>query len=127
MQDRETAVLSWVAAWNSHSVERIVSHYSQDAVLVTETAVTRWNRPDGRLRGKDDLRRHFAAGLKRAPQLRFKLNDILWAPGGYAVLYERENGNSVVDAMTVDEQGLITHATAYYKHDPDMEQQHAEA
>jgi len=104
----------WAAAWNAHDLDRIMSFYSDDVVFEVSTAVTRWQKPDGKLRGKCELRNHFERGLQLAPQLSFEIESVFHAPSGYAVLYRRDNGNRVVDCVTLDSNGLASHAIAYY-------------
>jgi len=77
----------WAAAWNAHDLDRILSFYADDVVFEVATAVTRWQKPDGKLRGKSELRKHFALGLQIAPQLKFEIETVFLAPSGYAVLY----------------------------------------
>ena len=105
---------SWIEAWNAHDIEAILAHYSDDVELQTQTVVRRFGRPDGKLKGKAELREHFTRGLKLAPNLRFELEDVFTSPGGYAVLYRRENGNRVIDAVTLDGDGRAKEVRAYY-------------
>jgi SnoaL-like domain len=104
----------WIEAWNSHDLERILSHYSKDVVFEAETVRTRWNKADGKLHGIAELRRHFALGLELAPQLKFQLDQVFSAPSGYAILYQRENGNRVIDCVVIDDAGYAARVTAYY-------------
>jgi ketosteroid isomerase-like protein len=113
--DAKSHAESWIEAWNSHDLDRILSHYAEDVVFEAQTVVLRWNQPEGRLLGKDALRKHFASGLQLAPHLHFTLEDIFLTPSGYAILYHRENGNRVIDAVTVNQKGLCSHVIAYYK------------
>jgi hypothetical protein len=113
--DAKAHAETWIEAWNSHDLDRIMSHYSDDVVFEAQTAVVRWGKPDGRLVGKGALREHFALGLKLAPQLHFALEEVFLAPGGYAILYQRENGNRVIDAVTLDRDGRNSKIVAYYK------------
>ncbi len=106
--------LSWIDAWNRHDVEEILSHYADDVVFQAATVVRRRNRRDGILRGKAELRAHFAKGLELAPDLHFELEEIFHCPGGYAVLYRRNNGNRVIDVVELDESQLIRCARAFY-------------
>ena len=112
--DAARAAEAWVAAWNAHDLNAIMEHYAEDVVFSADTVASRWNRPDGTLRGKEELREHFRRGLERAPNLRFTLRSVLTCPGGYAVLYERENGNLVIDAVDVNADGYATRIHAYY-------------
>ena len=75
---------------------------------------TRWNKPDGKLRGIAELRRHFALGLELAPALKFVLEEVFLTPSGYAILYRRDNGNRVIDAVILDDEGRAMSVTAYY-------------
>lgn len=108
-------VKDWVEAWNSRDVERILSHYSDDVVFEAQTVVNRWGKPNGRLQGKEELRQHFTKGLELASNLHFTLEDLFLAPSGYAVVYKRENGNRVIDAVELNDAGLAIKVIAYYR------------
>ena len=75
---------------------------------------TRWEKPDGKHHGIAELRKHFALGLELAPQLQFQLEQVLLAPSGYAILYRRENGNRVIDCVTMNDSGQAAKVIAYY-------------
>lgn len=109
--------LSWIEAWNSHDLEEILTHYADDVVFQAATVVRRWNKPDGILRGKAELREHFKRGLELVADLRFEFEEIFYCPGGYAVLYRRNNGNHVIDVVELNENQLIRHARAFYAED----------
>lgn len=115
ISDAKVHVDAWIDSWNSHDLEGILSHYSDDIIFEVQTAIVRWNKSDGRLIGKQQLRNHFALGIQLAPQLRFTLEDVFLSPGGYALLYHRENGNRVIDAVTLNKDGRASRVTAYYK------------
>jgi hypothetical protein len=103
-----------VSAWNAHDLDRIMSHYADDIVFTANTVVRRWARPDGALRGKAELREHFRIGLELAPQLTFILEDVFTSPGGFAVLYRRDNGNRVIDVVDADDDGKARAVRALY-------------
>lgn len=113
-EELEAAARGWIAAWNSHDLEAILAHYADEIVFQTPTAVARWGRADGVLRGKDELRRHFARGLELVPALHFELEQIFTGPAGYAVLYRRENGNRVIDTVELDGAGRAVRGRALY-------------
>jgi hypothetical protein len=105
----------WLEAWNAHDLDAVMSCYAEDIEFVAQTVVERWGRPDGRLHGRDELRRHFSLGLGLAPDLAFREEALLVAPGGYALIYRRENGNQVIDAVELDVAGLACRVRAYYQ------------
>ncbi len=113
-EDADAHAKDWIEAWNAHDLERIMSHYAQDVVFEAETVRARWDNPNGTLIGIAELRKHFALGLERAPQLKFQLEQVLLAPSGYAILYRRENGNRVIDCVTLNESGQAAKVIAYY-------------
>lgn len=105
----------WLAAWNAHDLEAILAGYAEDVEFVAPTVARRWGRPDGRLAGHEELRRHFALGLELAPDLAMTEERLLTTPGGYALLYRRENGNTALDAVQLDDAGLARRVHAYYE------------
>jgi ketosteroid isomerase-like protein len=111
----EAIVNDWIESWNEHNLERILAHYSEDIEFKAPTVVTRWNRTDGVLRGKGELREHFQKGLELDPALHFELEGIFTSPDGYAVLYRRNNGNRAIDSVQLDSTGVAVRVVAYYR------------
>ena len=105
---------SWIAAWNARDLEAILAHYADDVVFTADTVKRRWERADGRLAGKAELRKHFERGLEISPQLKFELEAVFYGPDGYAVLYRRENGNRVIDAVVLNADGKACQGRAFY-------------
>jgi hypothetical protein len=89
---------------------------SEDIEFTAATVARRWGRADGRLHGRAELRRHFERGLELAPDLAFTEDTLLTSPGGYALLYRRENGNRVLDVVELDPQGHAIRVHAFYEH-----------
>jgi hypothetical protein len=105
----------WLAGWNARDLDAVLACYSDDVDFAAPTVVTRWDRPDGRLRGKAELRRHFERGMQLAPELKFTEETFLTSPGGYALLYRRENGNRALDVVELDQQGHAARVRAFYE------------
>jgi hypothetical protein len=114
MDDRAHAD-RWLAAWNDHDLDAVMACYSDGIDFAASTVASRWGRPDGRLHGKAELRRHFARGLELAPALSFTEESLLPGPGGYALFYRRENGNRVLDVVETDADGLAHRVRAFYE------------
>jgi hypothetical protein len=105
----------WLTGWNTRDLDAVMACYSDDVDFAAPTVVTRWDRPDGRLRGKAELRRHFERGMQLAPELEFTEEAFLTSPGGYALFYRRENGNRALDVVELDTQGRAARVRAYYE------------
>jgi len=109
-----TLAEQWIEAWNSRDLDRIMEHYAADIEFEANTVVQRWQKPDGILRGVAELRDHFRRGLSLAPDLHFEIEDVFFAPSGYAVLYRRENGNRVLDVVELNAEGKAHRVKAFY-------------
>jgi hypothetical protein len=106
---------AWLAAWEARDLDAIMACYADDVDFGASTVTRRWGRPDGRLHGKAELRRHFELGLQLAPGLAFTEEAFLASPCGYALLYRRENGNRVLDVVEFDEHGQAARVRAFYQ------------
>jgi ketosteroid isomerase-like protein len=105
----------WVAAWNSHDLDRILSHYSEDFEMASPYIVTRMQEPSGKLRGKSAIRTYWAKGLAAAPDLKFELIDTLLGAASLVIYYRRQNGHTVAEVLEFDAQWrLVTRAFANY-------------
>lgn len=104
----------WIAAWNARDLDAIMEHYAPTIRFAAPTVISRWNKPDGVLIGREPLRQHFKQGLERAPHLHFELIDILMGVDGMTISYRRETGTLVADVVVLDENYQGVEVRAYY-------------
>lgn len=104
---------SWVAAWNARDLDAVLAHYRDDIELISPLVIDRLGRPDGTLRGKDELRAYFARGMAN-PALHFSLEDVRVGVNALCILYTREGGRRCADTMQIDAQGLCWRMIACY-------------
>ena len=73
--EADAFVAEWMEAWNSHDLERILEHYSDDveyySPFIAAMAEPGGPGSDGRLVGKGPVREYFAAALGRYDDLHF--------------------------------------------------------
>ena len=67
----------WIDSWNSHDLDRILSHYSDQFEMVSPIIVQLAGERSGMLKGKDAVRAYWAKALQLIPDLRFELLSIL--------------------------------------------------
>ncbi len=103
----------WLKAWNAHDLDAVVSCYAENVDFAIPAAAE--GREDRRLSGREELREHFGRGLELAPNLALTEESLLVGPGGFALLYRREDGHRAVEAVELDESGLVTRARVYYE------------
>ena len=104
----------WCEAWNSHDLDLILSHYSEDVVLTSPTAARLLKDPRGRVYGKQALRNYFSVGLMAYPDLRFEVVDVTCGVGSMVVYYANQNGAKVSEYMEFDAQGKVHKVIAHY-------------
>ena len=65
----------WVAAWNAHDLDLIITHYEDTVELTSPVAAQLLGTSDGKVVGKASLRAYFQRGLEAYPDLHFQLAD----------------------------------------------------
>jgi mannose-6-phosphate isomerase-like protein (cupin superfamily) len=104
----------WIAAWNAHDLERILSHYA-DAVEFQSPFISKLlGHAAGKLSGKAALRDHFARGLTAYPALRFEY--IMLYPGVNSCVLQYRSVNDLLasETMEFNNAGQISRALAHY-------------
>jgi len=104
----------WIESWNSHDLDAIMSHYSDDIVLTSPVAAKLLGDPAGTVKGKVALRAYFQKGLEFYPQLRFDLVDVMWGISSVVLYYTNQNSTKSGEFMEVGKDGKITRVVANY-------------
>ena len=104
----------WMAAWNAHDLDAIMSHYAADVVLVSPVAAKLLNEPFGAVVGTDSIRAYFARGLEAFPQLKFSLVDVFWGMSSIVLVYENQRGTRTAEFMEFDNRGRVIRVVANY-------------
>src|SRR5579862_23606 len=105
---------NWVEAWNSHDIDRILTHYDDNVVLVSPVALNLL-KDDGSVRGKDALRAYFTRGLEAYPDLRFDLIEVLWGLETVVLIYSNNvRGNKTAEVMQISSGGKVLRVWANY-------------
>ncbi|HET6567509.1 MAG TPA: nuclear transport factor 2 family protein [Rhodothermales bacterium] len=104
----------WVQAWNAHDLDRIMSHYAANVILVSPVAANLLNDPSGTLRGKEALRAYFARGLEAYPHIKFELVDVLWGLSSVVLYYVNQKGTKTAEFMEIDADAKVVRVVANY-------------
>lgn len=105
---------AWINAWNNRDINAIMNHYAEEVVFYAPTVIKRWNIADGKLCGKEQLRKHFLKGFELAPDLHFELITVLAGVDGMTIVYKRETGTVVADVVQLNNNGKAILVKAYY-------------
>ena len=104
----------WVAAWNSHDLERIFSHYTDDFEMCSPHIVDRMREPSGILRGKAAIRPYWGPALKSELPIKFELLAVYTGADRIAIHYRSVGRTLVVEVLTFNAQRQATHGMAVY-------------
>ena len=104
----------WIAAWNAHDLEAILTHYEEAVELTSPVAAQLLGKADGRVAGKANLRAYFQRGLEAYPELRFELEDVLWGVNSVVLCYKNQKGTRTAEFMELSESGKVTRVVANY-------------
>lgn len=116
MSDARAFAEAWIAAWNSHDLERILSHYADDIVFVSPASTRLTGDPSGQVIGKSALRDYWGRALATSPDLAFTLRASLAGADGVAVRYfSSRTAAEVVEVARFGPDGLVREAQAYYE------------
>ena len=119
-EDARAFADAWVAAWNRHDLDAIMTHYAKGVTLTSPLVVRRYGHADGTLRGRKRLREYFEIGLRQVPELRFELRQVLTGPSGLAIVYARENGALVVETLALTKEGKARRVRVFYSGLPEL-------
>jgi hypothetical protein len=103
----------WIAAWNAHDLERILSHYRDD-VRFTSPFAARAGAPDGVLHGLPALRSYFEQALATYPDLHFEAIAALTGIDSVALHYRSVEGREAIEVMHLDQRGRVHRVCAHY-------------
>jgi SnoaL-like domain len=103
----------WVAAWNSHDLERILAHYDDDFEMSSPIITTLVGEPSGSLRGKTAVGAYWAKALQSIPNLRFELLTALAGVNSVTVYYRGHRGLSA-EVLHFGPSGKVREAFAHY-------------
>lgn len=104
----------WIAAWNNHDLDAIMTHYDDAVELTSPVAAKLLGAPDGRVVGKANLRAYFQRGLDAYPELRFGLEDVLWGVNSVLLCYTNQKGTRTGEFLELSAAGKVTRVVANY-------------
>jgi len=105
---------NWVAAWNAHDLDLIMTHYDDAIELTSPVAAQLLRTSDGKVVGKANLRAYFQRGLEAYPELRFRLEDVLWGVNSVVFYYTNQKGTRTAEFMELSAIGKVVRVVANY-------------
>lgn len=104
----------WIAAWNSHDLDRILQHYASDVELISPFVPQILGTQSSSVRGITMLRDYFSRAFNAYPDLRFVLHDVFTGTQSIVIQYESVAGQLAAEMMEFNEIGKIRLVVAHY-------------
>jgi hypothetical protein len=113
-QQTQKFATDWIAAWNAHDVEAILSHYA-DNVEYTSSFVKRLaDASDGTLHGSEAVRAYVQNALEAFPILHFELIGTFVGADSVVLHYRSVNNLIAAEYFQFDAQGKVVRLVAHY-------------
>ncbi|HKV23789.1 MAG TPA: nuclear transport factor 2 family protein [Candidatus Acidoferrum sp.] len=104
----------WIAAWNAHDLEVILTHYAENVRLTSPAAAKLLQLPSGTIERKEKLRGYFKRGLEAYPNLKFDLLDVLSEVSSVVIYFKNQIGTRTAEFMEFGEDGKVARVVANY-------------
>ena len=112
--DAKAFAEEWVAAWNAHDLERILSHYRDDVEIITPMIKMSLGVDTGSLVGKAAIANYWRAALEKMPDLHFELLDVCTGVNSIAVYYKSVMDKLAIEVMEFDDTGRVERVVVHY-------------
>jgi predicted ester cyclase len=104
----------WVADWNAHDLDLIMTHYDDEIELTSPVAARLLGTSDGKVVGKANVRAYVQRGLEAYPELQFRLEDVLWGVNSVVFYYTNQKGTRTGEFMELSAIGKVVRVVANY-------------
>lgn len=104
----------WAEAWNSHDLDRVLFHYSDDFEMTSPFILKLMNEPSGTLKGKEKVGMYWRRALDRIPDLHFQVLDVFVGVNSLVVYYKSVLGLLCCELFHFNAEGKISKAVAHY-------------
>lgn len=112
--DHQRFALEWISAWNSHDIDRILSHYSDDIIITTPMIVLATGGKEDSLSGKNVVSLYWQKALDKFPDLYFELIHSTAGVDSAALFYKSIMNKHAIEVMFFNEEGKINKMFAHY-------------
>ncbi|XOV81015.1 MAG: nuclear transport factor 2 family protein [Aestuariibacter sp.] len=105
---------NWIAAWNTHDLTQIISHYDEDVEYHSMFVKKLINDSTGAVKGKNNLKYYLARGLLAYPNLKFQLLNVFTGISSIVLQYQSVNNLVAAETFEFNQQGLIRRVQCHY-------------
>jgi len=104
----------WITAWNSHDLEAILSHYTDDVTVTSPMIRVAIGGASATLQGKARVGEYWAAALAKVSDLHFELLHATVGEDSIALVYRAVLGKIAVEVMRFSPDARVSEVTVHY-------------
>ena len=104
----------WLEAWNSHDLDKIMEHYSENIDFVSPIIQQMGINAEGKISNKSDLKDYFSKALQKYPDLHFELHHELKGANSTVLFYRSVNNSFSAEYMELNSDGKVSKVRAHY-------------
>lgn len=104
----------WIDAFNSHDLDRILSHYDESIEFYSPFIVLLSFNADGMIKGKAALRQYFEKGLFTYPDLQFQLLHYYTGINTLVLQYHSVNNLVAAETFQINHEGRAIKVWCHY-------------
>jgi len=104
----------WVAAWNSHDVAAVLTHFHDEVLFTSPVAAAMYPETSGVIRGKSALRHYWSSALEQLPDLHFVVDDVYRGIDTVVINYRNQSGGLVNEVLRFGDDGLVIEGHGTY-------------
>jgi hypothetical protein len=112
--DTKKFAKEWIESWNSHNLDDILKHYSNEIEITTPMIKLAGGIETGSLKGKEFVSDYWSKALKKIPDLHFELIEVTEGVDSVALYYKSVMNKMAIEVMFFDENGLVNKMIAHY-------------
>jgi hypothetical protein len=105
---------SWIEAWNSHDLDRILALFSKDAVYSSSLVRTIGGGHSDSIRGYPALHSYFGAILRKFPSLHVQLRAVYTGSESLLLLCDSDNGLVACNKINLNKKSQVSRVWVYY-------------
>jgi hypothetical protein len=113
-QRAESFAADWIAAWNRHDLDAILSHYTDDVVFRSPRIALVLGEEIDFVAGKPALARYWGRALAQSQDLHFTLDRLYVGSDSLAIAYRNHRDQHVTETFVFGAAGLVKEAIAAY-------------
>jgi ketosteroid isomerase-like protein len=114
LPDAKTFAHEWIESWNSHDLDKILDHYSDDFEITTPMIRVALGIESGSLKGKENVRNYWQEAFKKVPNLKFELIEVTQSTNSIAIYYNAVMNKMSIEVMFFNESKKVIKAIVHY-------------